>query len=70
ANRVQLLTSRRLAEGGLIGLGARFMQMQTSQINHEQVLQLFEIDIVQVSELRSIPLEVDMPDVVQLEYLP
>lgn len=69
-NRVQLQTSRRFAEGALIGQVARFIQMQTSQINHEQVLQQFEIDIVQVSELRSIPLEVDMPDVVQLEYLP
>lgn len=69
-NRVQLQTSRRFAEGALIGQVAHFIQMQTSQINHEQVLQQFEIDIVQVSELRSIPLEVDMPDVVQLEYLP
>lgn len=69
-NRVQLQTSRRFAEGALIGQVARFIQMQTSQINHEQVLQQFEIDIVQVSELRSIPLEVEMPDVVQLEYLP
>lgn len=54
----------------MIGQVARFIQMQTSQIDHEQVLQQFEIDIVQVSELRSIPLEADMPDVVQLEYLP
>ncbi|MDC4428859.1 exodeoxyribonuclease V subunit alpha [Acinetobacter baumannii] len=69
-NRVHLQTSRRFAEGALIGQVARFIQMQTSQINHEQVLQQFEIDIVQVSELRSIPLETDMPDVVQLEYLP
>nr|WP_312820933.1 exodeoxyribonuclease V subunit alpha [Acinetobacter oleivorans] len=69
-NRIQLQTSRRFAEGALIGQVAKFIQVQTSQINHEQVLQQFEIDIVQVSELRSIPLDVDMPDVVQLEYLP
>ena len=69
-NRVHLQTSRRFAEGALIGQVARFIQMQTGQIDHEQVLQQFEIDIVQVSELRSIPLEADMPDVVQLEYLP
>ncbi|KIE85273.1 exonuclease V subunit alpha [Acinetobacter pittii] len=69
-NRVQLQTSRRFAEGALIGQVARFIQMQTSQINHEQVLQRFEVDIVQVSELKPILLQTDMPDVVQLEYLP
>lgn len=70
ANRVQLQTSRRFAEGALIGQVARFIQMRTSQINHEQVLQQFEIDIVEVSELKPIVLQSDMPDVVQLEYLP
>ena len=69
-NRIQLQTSRRFAEGALIGQVAKFIQVQTSQINHEQVLQQFEIDIVQVSELKPIVLQNDMPDVVQLEYLP
>lgn len=69
-NRVQLQTSRRFAEGALIGQVAKFIQAQTYQQNHEVVLQQFEIDIVEVSELKPIVLQNDMPDVVQLEYLP
>lgn len=33
-NRVHLQTSRRFAEGALIGQVARFIQMQTGQIDH------------------------------------
>ncbi|MCE6236536.1 exodeoxyribonuclease V subunit alpha [Acinetobacter pittii] len=69
-NRVQLQTSRRFAEGALIGQVAKFIQAQTHQQDHVEVLQRFEIDIVQVSELKPILLQTDMPDVVQLEYLP
>ncbi|MBJ8436956.1 exodeoxyribonuclease V subunit alpha [Acinetobacter lactucae] len=69
-NRVQLQTSRRFAEGALIGQVAKFIQAQTHQQNHVEVLQRFEVDIVQVSELKPILLQRDMPDVVQLEYLP
>ncbi|KQE94932.1 exodeoxyribonuclease V subunit alpha [Acinetobacter lactucae] len=69
-NRVQLQTSRRFAEGALIGQVAKFIQAQTHQQNHVEVLQRFEVDIVQVSELKPIFLQTDMPDVVQLEYLP
>lgn len=69
-NRVQLQTSRRFAEGALIGQVAKFIQAQTYQQNHKVVLQQFEIDIVEVSELKPIVLQNDMPDVVQLEYLP
>lgn len=69
-NRVQLQTSRRFAEGALIGQVAKFIQAQTHQQNHVEVLQRFEVDIVQVSELKPILLQTDMPDVVQLEYLP
>ncbi|ENV95867.1 exodeoxyribonuclease V subunit alpha [Acinetobacter calcoaceticus] len=69
-NRVQLQTSRRFAEGALIGQVAKFIQAQTYQQNQEVVLQQFEIDIVEVSELKPIVLQNDMPDVVQLEYLP
>ncbi len=69
-NRVQLQTSRRFAEGALIGQVAKFIQAQTYQQEHAAVLQQFEIDIVEVSELKPIVLQSDMPDVVQLEYLP
>lgn len=69
-NRVQLQTSRRFAEGALIGQVAKFIQAQTYQQDHAAVLQQFEIDIVQASELKPILLQTDMPDVVQLEYLP
>ncbi|MBJ8430831.1 exodeoxyribonuclease V subunit alpha [Acinetobacter pittii] len=69
-NRVQLQTSRRFAEGALIGQVAKFIQAQTHQQDHVEVLQRFEIDIVQASELKPILLQRDMPDVVQLEYLP
>lgn len=69
-NRVQLQTSRRFAEGALIGQVAKFIQAQTYQQDHVEVLQQFEIDIVEVSELKPILLQTDMPDVVQLEYLP
>ncbi|RSN99680.1 exodeoxyribonuclease V subunit alpha [Acinetobacter pittii] len=69
-NRVQLQTSRRFAEGALIGQVAKFIQAQTYQQDHAAVLQQFEIDIVEVSELKPIVLQSDMPDVVQLEYLP
>ncbi|RSO38582.1 exodeoxyribonuclease V subunit alpha [Acinetobacter lactucae] len=69
-NRVQLQTSRRFAEGALIGQVAKFIQAQIHQQNHVEVLQRFEVDIVQVSELKPILLQTDMPDVVQLEYLP
>lgn len=69
-NRVQLQTSRRFAEGALIGQVAKFIQAQSYQQDHVEVLQRFEVDIVQVSELKPIVLQRDMPDVVQLEYLP
>lgn len=69
-NWVQLQTSRRFAEGALIGQVAKFIQAQTYQQDHVEVLQRFEVDIVQVSELKPILLQRDMPDVVQLEYLP
>ncbi|AQV15097.1 exodeoxyribonuclease V subunit alpha [Acinetobacter pittii] len=69
-NRVQLQTSRRFAEGALIGQVAKFIQAQSYQRDHVEVLQRFEVDIVQVSELKPILLQRDMPDVVQLEYLP
>lgn len=69
-NRVQLQTSRRFTEGALIGQVAKFIQAQSYKQDHVEVLQRFEIDIVQVSELKPILLQSDMPDVVQLEYLP
>lgn len=69
-NRVQLQTSRRFTEGALIGQVAKFIQAQSYKQEHVEVLQRFEIDIVQVSELKPILLQSDMPDVVQLEYLP
>ncbi len=69
-NRVQLQTSRRFAEGALIGQVAKFIQAQSYQQDLVEVLQRFEVDIVQVSELKPILLQTDMPDVVQLEYLP
>ncbi|MFW1921267.1 exodeoxyribonuclease V subunit alpha [Acinetobacter geminorum] len=69
-NRVQLQTSRRFAEGALIGQVAKFIQAQTHQQDHVEILQRFEVDIVQVSELKPILLQRDMPDVIQLEYLP
>ncbi|WP_087090135.1 exodeoxyribonuclease V subunit alpha [Acinetobacter pittii] len=69
-NRVKLQTSRRFAEGALIGQVAKFIQAQSYQQDHVEVLQRFEVDIVQVSELKPIFLQTDMPDVVQLEYLP
>lgn len=69
-NRVQLQTSRRFAEGALIGQVAKFIQAQTHQQDQVEVLQRFEVDIIQAAELKPILLQTDMPDVVQLEYLP
>lgn len=69
-NRVQLQTSRRFAEGALIGQVAKFIQAQSHQQDRVEVLQRFEVDIIQAAELKPILLQTDMPDVVQLEYLP
>lgn len=69
-NKVQLQTSRRFAEGALIGQVAKFIQAQTHQQDQVEVLQRFEVDIIQAAELKPILLQTDMPDVVQLEYLP
>lgn len=68
-NRVQLQTSRRFAEGALIGQVARFIQNCTVDVEHD-VLQQFHTEVIEVSELKMVPLQQDMPDVVQLEYLP
>ncbi|NHB56730.1 exodeoxyribonuclease V subunit alpha [Acinetobacter sp. 194] len=69
-NHVNLITSRRFRDGAKIGEMAQFIQ---SQNDAEQlvsnVLNRFEQQIVQASELQAVDLFEDMEDVVQLEYL-
>ncbi|RZG92460.1 exodeoxyribonuclease V subunit alpha [Acinetobacter sp. WCHAc060033] len=70
-NRVNLLTTRRFSDDALIGKMARFIQQQKhQQLNEEQILQDFENEVVQATEIQNIVLQNDVQDVIQLEYLP
>ena len=68
-NRVNLVTSRRFKDGALIGEMAKFIQAQTAQ-DYANVLEKFESAIVPATTLQAIALSTDMPDTIQLEYLP
>lgn len=67
ANHVHLQNSRRFSDDAKIGQMARFIQNNSSE---HQVLQRFETDVVQASEIKAIDLSTVQTDVIQLEYLP
>ena len=69
-NRVQLQTSRRFSGEAKIGQFARFIQAQQTVSNPDLVLSKLETEIVQAAPLQTISLSKDMPDLIQLEYLP
>ncbi|MCH7335466.1 exodeoxyribonuclease V subunit alpha [Acinetobacter sp. NIPH 2699] len=69
-NRVQLKNSRRFSDKAKIGQLARFIQAQQDQNDQNQVLSKLELEIVKPSTLQAIALSDDMPDLIQLEYLP
>ena len=71
SNRVNLFTSRRFQEGALIGKMAQFIQTQKIEnIDSSELLTTFENKIIQASSLKEIEFSSNMPDVIQLEYLP
>ena len=69
-NRVKLQTSRRFSGEAKIGQFARFIQAQQTVSNPDLVLSKLETEIVQAAPLQTISLSKDMPDLIQLEYLP
>ncbi|NNG81265.1 exodeoxyribonuclease V subunit alpha [Acinetobacter sp. ANC 5378] len=69
-NRVNLVTSRRFKEGALIGQMAKFIQAQQPTQNGAALLEKFAEQVVHPSEIKSVPLQSDMEDQIQLEYLP
>ncbi|MEF9956793.1 MAG: exodeoxyribonuclease V subunit alpha [Acinetobacter sp.] len=69
-NRVQLQKSQRFSEGAKIGQLAAFIQKQKNETEASNVLSRLEEQIVKPSELSSVKLSNDMPDLIQLEYLP
>ena len=66
-NRVNLVTTRRFAEGAKIGAMAKFIQQEHSPA---QVLAAFEQQVVAATQLRKINLAQIQVDEVQLQYLP
>ena len=69
-NRVNLVTSRRFKEGALIGQMAKFIQAQQPTQNGAALLEKFAEQVVHPSEIKSVSLQSDMEDQIQLEYLP
>lgn len=70
-NRSHLLNSQRFKGDALIGKMAQFIQAQKqSDIDQTTLLNRFETEVVQASELKPIILQKDMQDIIQLEYLP
>ncbi|ENW16236.1 exonuclease V subunit alpha [Acinetobacter haemolyticus] len=67
-NRVQLQNSRRFSDEAKIGQLARFIQSQ--QASSESVLTQLEHEIVKPAPLQEMSLSKEMPDAIQLEYLP
>lgn len=70
-HRSHLLTSQRFKGDALIGKMAQFIQSQ-KQVDLEQstLLNDFANQVVHASTLKPIPLQKDMQDIIQLEYLP
>ncbi|NLN56757.1 MAG: exodeoxyribonuclease V subunit alpha, partial [Gammaproteobacteria bacterium] len=66
-NRVNLVTTRRFAEGAKVGAMAKFIQLEYPA---QQVLAAFEQQVVAATQLRKINLEQIQVDEVQLQYLP
>ena len=66
-NRVNLVTSRRFDGEKLIGRMASFIQQNERQ---QDVLQRFEQEIAPAGRLQALPLTPEMPDCIQLQYLP
>lgn len=66
-NRVNLVTSRRFDGEKLIGRMAGFIQQNARQ---QDVLQRFEQEIAPAGQLQVLELTPEMPDCIQLQYLP
>lgn len=66
-NRVNLVTSRRFDGEKLIGRMAGFIQQNERQ---QDVLQRFEQEIAPAGRLQALELTQEMPDCIQLQYLP
>ncbi|MBF4521858.1 exodeoxyribonuclease V subunit alpha [Acinetobacter towneri] len=66
-NRVNLVTTRRFAEGAKIGAMAKFIQQEHSPA---QVLAEFEQQVVAAGELKPIQFKQVEIDALQLQYLP
>lgn len=69
-NRVQLQTSRRFSAEAKIGQFARFIQAEQDSTESELVLSKLAHEIVEAAPLQAITLTKEMPDQIQLEYLP
>lgn len=72
-NRVNLQTSRRFKDDALIGKMAQFIQAQKQEKQEQDsstLLAAFEQQVALSTELKMIPLQKNMQDVIQLEYLP
>lgn len=69
-NRVELKNSRRFSDEAKIGQLARFIQAQTASADSHLVLSKLESEIVKPALLQQIKLSKEMPDFIQLEYLP
>ena len=72
-NRVNLQTSRRFKDDALIGKMAQFIQVQKQEKQEQDsstLLAAFEQQVALSTELKMIPLQKNMQDVIQLEYLP
>lgn len=66
-SRVNLVTSRRFDGEKLIGRMAGFIQQNERQ---QDVLLRFEQEIAPAGRLQALPLTPEMPDCIQLQYLP
>ena len=72
-NRVNLQTSRRFKDDALIGKMAQFIQAQKQEKQERDsstLLAAFEQQVAPSTELKMIPVQKNMQDVIQLEYLP
>ncbi len=69
-NRVELKNSRRFSDEAKIGQLARFIQVQSASADSHLVLSKLESEIVKPALLQQIELSKEMPDFIQLEYLP
>ncbi len=67
-NRVHLQTSRRFDGEALIGQMAAFIQQPPQVTSSQALLEQFQQQVVAPTELETVPLLANMPNVLQLEY--